>query len=60
MEERFPAHVRRALEDRGHDVKVIEPYSMSVGGAHGIQVDSDAGVFQGGADPRRDGYAIGW
>ena len=60
MEERFPAHVRRALEDLGHDVKVVEPWSMSVGGAQGIQVDSDAGVFQGGADPRRDGYAIGW
>jgi gamma-glutamyltranspeptidase/glutathione hydrolase len=60
MEERFPAHVRRALEDRGHEVTVLEPFSMSVGGAQGIQVDHDAGVFQGGADPRRDGYAIGW
>jgi gamma-glutamyltranspeptidase/glutathione hydrolase len=60
MEERFPTHVRRALEDRGHEVTVIEPWSLSVGGAQGIQVDMDAGVFQGGADPRRDGYAMGW
>ncbi len=60
MEERFPSHVRRALQDLGHDVNVIEPWSMSVGGAQGIQVDTEAGVFQGGADPRRDGYAIGW
>ena len=60
MEERFPSHVRRALQDLGHEVSVIESWSMSVGGAQGIQVDTKAGVFQGGADPRRDGYAIGW
>ena len=60
MEERFPSHVRRALEDRGHEVSVIEAWSGRVGGAQAIQVDSTAGIFQGGADPRRDGYAIGW
>ena len=60
MEERFPRHVRRALEDKGHDVGVVEAFSMSVGGCQGIRVDTDAGVFQGGADPRRDGFAIGW
>ena len=60
MEERFPAHVRAALQDRGYDVGVIEPWSMQVGGAHGIYLESESGVYQGGADPRRDGYAIGW
>ena len=60
MEERFPPQVRRALEDRGHEVTVLEPWSAKVGGAQGIQADMDAGVFQGGADPRRDGLAIGW
>lgn len=60
MEERFPAHVRRAMEAKGHNVVVQEPWSMSVGGAQAIHVDSDAGIFQGGADPRRDGGAIGW
>ena len=60
MEERFPTQVRRALEDMGHDVGVVEAFSMSVGGCHGIQIDSREGVFQGGADPRRDGFAIGW
>jgi len=60
MEERFPAHVRRALEDLGYVVDVVEPWSLSVGGAQGIQVDSAAGVFQGGADLRRDGFAIGY
>ena len=60
MEERFPPHVRRSMESKGHDVVVLEPWSMSVGGAQGIQANSDAGVFEGGADPRRDGGAIGW
>lgn len=60
MEERFPPQVRRALEDMGHDVGVVEAFSMSVGGCHGIRVDTAQGVFQGGADPRRDGFAIGW
>ena len=60
MEERFPAHVRSALQDRGHEITVLEPWSRIVGGAHGIRVDMDEGVFQGGADPRRGGFAIGW
>ena len=60
MEERFPMHVRRALEDMGHAVNVIEAYSPTVGGAHGIMADSSNGVYYGGADPRRDGAAIGW
>ena len=59
MEERFPLHVRRALEARGHEINVIEAWSRAVGGAQAIHVDGDTGVFQGGADPRRDGYAIG-
>jgi gamma-glutamyltranspeptidase/glutathione hydrolase len=31
-----------------------------VGGVQGIMVDPESGVLMGGADPRRDGYAIGW
>jgi len=59
MEERFPPHVRQALEIKGHDVVVLEPWSMSVGGAQGIAINMESGVYQGGADPRRDGVAIG-
>ena len=60
MEERFPWHVRRALEMRGHEVDVVESFSRLVGGAQGIQVNHEQGTFQGGADPRRDGVAIGF
>ena len=60
MEERFPWHVRHALELRGHEVEVVESFSRLVGGAQGIQVDQEQGTFQGGADPRRDGGAVGF
>ena len=39
MEDRFPLHLRRALEERGHEVDVIESWSWNVGGGQGIQVD---------------------
>jgi gamma-glutamyltranspeptidase/glutathione hydrolase len=60
MEERFSLNLRQSLEARGHEVNVIEPWSTSVGGAQAILVDVGTGVFQGGADPRRDGYAAGF
>jgi gamma-glutamyltranspeptidase/glutathione hydrolase len=60
MEERFPLHVRRALETRGHEVEVVESFSRLVGGAQGIQANQEQGTFQGGADPRRDGVSIGF
>ena len=41
-------------------VKVIEKWSLIVGGAQGIMVDTEQGTFRGGADPRRDGLALGW
>ena len=60
MEERFPRHVRLALEGMGHQVEVLDAWSRAVGGAQGIVVDHDHGTLQGGADPRRDGFALGW
>ena len=35
-------------------------FSMAFGGAQGIMIDPENGTFSGGADPRRDGYAVGW
>jgi len=60
LEERFPVHVRSQLAARGHELTLADAWSMNVGGAHAIQFDAEQGVFQGGADPRRDGYAAGW
>ena len=59
MEERFPIETRRALVELGHEVEVLEPWTAALGGAQGIVADTAQGVFQGGADPRRDGFAFG-
>ena len=44
---------------RGHDMQVINDWSPSMGSLSGIVVDGESGVLKGGADPRRDTYAIG-
>ena len=60
IEERVPAEVRAELSRRGHELQVVEPWSASVGGGQGILIDPETGALSGGADPRRDGYALGW
>ncbi|MEM7115289.1 MAG: gamma-glutamyltransferase [Chloroflexota bacterium] len=59
-EQRIAPEVLAELEAMGHEISLIEDFSMMVGGGQGIQVDSESGAFMGGADPRRDGYALGW
>jgi gamma-glutamyltranspeptidase / glutathione hydrolase len=60
VEGRIPAEVRAELTARGHAVDTQPDWSGLFGGAQGIMVDPDSGAFSGGADPRRDGYALGW
>jgi gamma-glutamyltranspeptidase/glutathione hydrolase len=59
MESRVPSEVREALIAKGHQIDVLPDFSPVVGGAQGITVDPESGSFMGGADPRRDGYALG-
>ena len=59
-ETRIDAEVFAELERRGHQFSYLGDYSAGVGGGQGIMVDPDTGSFMGGADPRRDGYALGW
>ncbi len=59
LEARFPTAVRKALADRGYRIEMLEDWSMRVGGAQGILFRED-GWMMGGADPRRNGYAMGW
>ena len=58
VEGRIPAAVREGLAARGHQVNVLEDWSWVVGGGQGIRRDPESGALQGGADPRRDGYAV--
>jgi gamma-glutamyltranspeptidase/glutathione hydrolase len=60
MEGRVPAAVRVQLERWGHQVEAMEDWTMFFGGGQGIMVDPDSGALMGGADPRRDGYAVAW
>jgi gamma-glutamyltranspeptidase/glutathione hydrolase len=58
VENRIPENVRHQLAAKGHSVGVAEAWSF--GGSQAILIDQKNRVFMGGADPRRDGYAIGW
>ncbi|MGH2406079.1 MAG: gamma-glutamyltransferase, partial [bacterium] len=57
-EGRIAEGVRRHLSARGHQVNVIDDWSWVVGGGQGITRDPESSALQGGADPRRDGYAL--
>ncbi|MCH8988666.1 MAG: gamma-glutamyltransferase [Chloroflexi bacterium] len=59
MESRFGAEVRQALESRGHQLNMMPDWGAQ-GSEMMIQVDPETSALHGAADPRRDGYAIGW
>ncbi len=59
VESRVSAEIRTELSERGHEISVLPDWSPGVGGGQGIAVDVEEGSLMGGADPRRDGYAIG-
>ncbi len=59
-ENRIDPAVVAELERRGHQFNFLGDWSTGVGGGQGIMVDGATGSFMGGADPRRDGYALGW
>lgn len=60
IESRVPETTRRALAARGYGLEVMGPWSMRVGGVQAILRDQATGWLMGGADPRRNGYAMGW
>ena len=59
LEERFPQATRDELARLGHTLELIGPWDAS-GSAVAIRRDPASGALQGGADPRRDAYAVGW
>jgi gamma-glutamyltranspeptidase/glutathione hydrolase len=59
-EARISIEVRAALTARGHGIRDLPEWSWVVGGGQGVFVDPESGTLMGGADPRRDGYAMGW
>jgi gamma-glutamyltranspeptidase / glutathione hydrolase len=59
VEGRVPVSESDALVRMGHDVARHKEYDAFFGGSHGVMFDREQGVFRGGADPRRDGVALG-
>ena len=67
VEGRIPESTVQELSRRGHDVKVLNDWSVLMppsnteimGALSAIVVDQESGVLKGGADPRLDTYAIG-
>lgn len=60
MELRWPDAVRKALASKGHQIETLPEWAPLTGGAQAISIDGETGVFSGGADPRREGYAAGY
>ena len=67
VEGRIPKSTVQELSRRGHDVKVMDDWTVlmppkttdAMGALSAILVDQESGVLKGGADPRHDTYAIG-
>ena len=60
MEGRIPKSVLDELVKRGHPVKAVDDFTDTMGHAGAILVNQEAGVMQGGTDPRGDGLAAGY
>jgi len=58
LEARFGDDVRKALEARGHNVKVLGDWDGG-GSSQMIARDPDTGVLVGGSDSRVEGFALG-
>lgn len=59
METRIDESVSNELESMGYTIQRTKDYDIYYGGVHGV-VHQDDGTLRGGADPRRDGKALGY
>jgi len=59
LEGRFSAEAQAGLARRGHVLNILGDWGAS-GSEMMIQIDPETGALHGAADPRRDGYAVGW
>ena len=56
VEDRIPATTIEALRTKGYEMRLI----AQSGRVNGIIIDPSTGFRLGGADPRENGYALGW
>lgn len=60
LEGRIPDEVARELTRRGQPVQMVTDWNDAMGHAQAIRVDREQGCYEGGADPRGDGAALGY
>lgn len=60
LERRFPGGVPLLLDILGHRTNVVGPWDDGMGHAQAIVIDPSSHIFEGAADPRCDGLAMGW
>lgn len=58
LESRYGEETIEALRAMGHDAVAVSPWDDAMGHAQGIWIGD--GFYAGAADPRGDGYALGW
>ncbi|MBU1080934.1 MAG: gamma-glutamyltransferase [Spirochaetes bacterium] len=60
IEGRTSSNTIKALEALGHNINVRGDWDAYFGGVHAVVYDRANKLLQGGADPRRDGQAVGF
>ena len=60
LEGRYSNEICAQLEKLGHAIRVVDAWDGIVGREMIIKVDPDNQVLHGAADPRYDGYTVGW
>jgi len=60
LEHRIPLSVRTQLAGLGHELRVVEGWTATFGGAQMIYVEPGFGTLTVGSDPRREAYGLAW
>ena len=60
VEGRIDSDITDVLQERGHDIEVLEEFTDVMGHAGAIKIDPKTNVKYGGAYLRGDGAAIGY
>ncbi len=60
LERRFPSGVAFLLDLLGHRTSIVGPWEDGMGHAQAIVINTSSHIFEGAADPRCDGLALGY
>jgi gamma-glutamyltranspeptidase/glutathione hydrolase len=58
IESRIPEEIRKGLQAKGHQLKVLGDFASLMGGGQVVVHNSATGVNYGASDPRKDGSAV--